>query len=66
MTYNDKKVCVEGTVIIDSVQHYVKDKFVVCDESLNKRPWNITEKESVCSHCGIYIKDNPKQLLMDF
>ncbi len=64
MNRDEYNCCIEGTVIIDSVQHYVKDKFVVCDESLNKRSWNITEKKSVCSHCGVYISDNPKQLLL--
>lgn len=42
----------EGWVIINGVEHYVKDRFVACDESLNSKAWNITKKESVCLECA--------------
>lgn len=39
MEYTDNKtrVCKYGSVIIDTVEHLVVDKFVKCDSSLNNR-----------------------------
>lgn len=54
MTYVNEKgydVCLEGPVIIEGVQHYVKDRFVKCDASLNNRVWNVTEKSKLCEKC---------------
>ncbi|MDC7224220.1 MAG: hypothetical protein PQJ60_10800 [Spirochaetales bacterium] len=40
-----------GSVVIDGILHRVKDRFVVCDPMLNRRAWNITEREDVCPKC---------------
>ena len=66
MFYDENRVCVEGSVIIDSVQHYVMNKFVSCDSSLNQRSWNTTIKKSICPICKKYLNPIYKQLTMEF
>jgi len=45
------RVCKEGNVIINGVEHFVKNGFVKCDNSLNRMAWNTTEKQSECPVC---------------
>lgn len=63
---NGYSVAKEGTVIINTVQHYVKNGYVACDSGLNSRSWNTTEKQSVCPICSKYIVKNPIQLKLCF
>jgi hypothetical protein len=60
---NDKgyNVWVEGPVIIESVQHYVLNGYVLCNASLNGRSWNTTEQKGICPAC-YPVKTEPVQL----
>jgi len=49
--YNQNGCVVSGKVVIDSVAHLVEEKFVKCDNSLNRRAWNTTEEVSMCPVC---------------
>lgn len=53
MEYTDNKtrVCKYGSVIIDTVEHLVVDKFIKCDSSLNSRSWNTTQHKTICIKC---------------
>lgn len=58
MIYVNEKgfdVCLEGSVIIETVEHYVKNKYVFCSPSLNSRSWDTTEKQSTCEICKPYL-----------
>lgn len=46
-----RNICQEGPVIIEGIQHYVKNGYVKCDPGLNSRSWGSTEKENTCSKC---------------
>ena len=49
---NGYNIAKEGWVVIDGVEHYVKNHYVACNASLNDKAWNVTKKESVCLECA--------------
>lgn len=49
---NGYDIAREGWIVIDGVEHYVKDNYVACNASLNEKAWNVTKKESVCPECA--------------
>ena len=42
---------IEGVVVIDETFHRVSEKFVVCNEALNRSAWGTTEPRRVCFRC---------------
>ncbi len=62
---NGYDVAKEGTVIIEGIQHYVRNSHVACNPALNSRSWNTTEKQSVCPICVKWISKNPIQLKLE-
>ena len=65
-TKNGLNVCHKGWVVIDNVQHFIKDGYVVCNPSLNHSAWNITDPKSTCSECKelVDIEMEVKQLTL--
>lgn len=59
---NGLSVCHKGWVIIESVEHYVNNCFVICNNSLNGKSWNTTEKKTVCHTCAKFAYKLPEQL----
>ena len=52
MSVRDENGCLlNGKVVIDNIAHIVEKKFVKCDNSLNRRAWNVTEETSKCPVC---------------
>ena len=62
VTENGYDVCLEGSVIIESVEHYVKNKYVSCNTSLNSKAWGITKKISTCNECAKYLQKGQLKL----
>ncbi len=55
MIYDTEKgynVAREGWMVIDGIEHYVKDYYVACNPELNCKACNVTKKETVCSECA--------------
>ena len=58
---NGLKVCEEGAVIIEGVEHYVKGGFVTCNSTLSSKAWNTTLKEKERLKCAL-MKPRGNQL----
>ncbi|MFP4461941.1 MAG: hypothetical protein ACLFQE_07060 [Thermotogota bacterium] len=54
-----------GWVVIESVNHLVKNGFVVCDPSLNHKAWNVTDKQSICPECAKHIEVKQLELFQN-
>jgi len=53
-----ENLIISGNVVIECIIHRIKNKYVVCNHSLNHRAWNVTEAIGVCPECF----NVPKQL----
>lgn len=45
------RVATSGPVVINGVLHRVEARYVVCEPTLNRRAWNVTQCVSVCPKC---------------
>lgn len=61
-TRDGRKVIKSGWVVIEGVNHYVNNFYVVCNNALNQKAWNITEKEKDCQECLKKTEFKPVQL----
>jgi hypothetical protein len=45
------ELIVDGIVTIEEVSHIVKNEYVLCNPSLNSKPWGTTKSKSKCRMC---------------
>lgn len=48
----DGRPCIKSDdVVIENTLHKVEKFFVKCNNSLNHKAWNVTEKQYICKYC---------------
>jgi hypothetical protein len=57
-----RRICEEGSVVIDGMRHYVKCGYVYCALQLNHMAWNVTEAQEICATCRELIEADTGQL----
>jgi hypothetical protein len=62
-TKMDSRNCIiEAETTINHIRHKVRNRFIVCDASLNRMAWGVTPTRSKCPIC--FNKENNNQLTL--